>query len=88
MRGRAAAHLRAKGVRLPTFRELAEPAGVPREIRASLEGIDPDIAHPANLYRVNWYNDLKRTGLAATPVFVELPATFNGVKARIVLELG
>jgi cysteine synthase len=88
MRGRAAAHLRAKGVRLPTFRELAEPAGVPREIRASLDGIDPDIAHPANLYRVNWYNDLKRTGQAATPVFVELPATFTGVKARIVLALG
>jgi cysteine synthase A len=88
VRGRTAAHLRAKGVRLPTFRELAEPAGAPREVRASLDGIDPDIAHPANLYRVNWYNDLKRTGQVAAPAFVELPETFTGVKARIVLALG
>ena len=88
VRGRAAAHLRAKGVRLPTFQELAEPAGAPREVRARLDTIDPDIAHPANLYRVNWYNDLKRTAQVATPVFVELPETFTGVKARIVLALG
>ena len=38
VRSRAVTHLRGKGVRLPTFRELAEPAGVPREIVGRLSG--------------------------------------------------
>ena len=61
--------LRAKGVRLPTFAELAEPRRAPEAQSAdALAAIDPDDPHPANLYRVNWYNDLTRTGQAAVPV--------------------
>ena len=88
VRARAVAHLRDKGVRLPTFEELAEPARAPGEIRACLAKVDPDAPHPANLYRVHWFNDLERTGQVATPIFVELPEGFTGVKARIVLALG
>ncbi|MBX9588100.1 MAG: pyridoxal-phosphate dependent enzyme [Hyphomonadaceae bacterium] len=88
VRDRTVAHLRAKGVRLPTFQELAEPAEAPRTIRSELKGVDPDAPHAANLYRVNWYNDLKRAGQLAAPAFVELPEAFTGVKARIVLALG
>lgn len=88
VRSRAVTHLRERGVRLPTFAELADPAGAPPEIQASLNAVDPDTAHPANLYRVNWYNDLKRTGQVPAPVCVELPEAFTGVKARIVLALG
>ena len=57
----------SKGVRLPTFAELAEPARR-RRIRAGLAKIGPDDAAPANLYRVNWFNDCNRTGQVATPV--------------------
>lgn len=87
-RKKAVMHLRERGVRLPTFAELAEPANVPRDVRAKLAGADPDAPHAANLYRVNWYNDLKRTGQVPTPVFVELPSSLTGVEARIVLALG
>jgi cysteine synthase len=88
VRARAVAHLREKGVRLPTFAELAEPSSVPRAIREGLAKVDPDTAHPGNLYRVHWHNDLERTGQVETPVFVELPEAFTGVKARIVVALG
>jgi cysteine synthase len=88
VRRRAAAHLKEAGVRLPTFAELAEPGRVPLAIRAGLPGVDPDAAHPANLYRVNWLNDIARTGQLAAPAFVELPAALTRVKARIVLALG
>jgi cysteine synthase len=88
VRRKAVAHLRERGVRLPTFAELAEPATAPQDVRARLAGVDPDAAHAANLYRVNWYNDAKRTGQVAAPVFVELPSSFTGVEARIVLALG
>jgi cysteine synthase len=87
-RKRAVAHLRDKGVRLPTFHELADPSRVPRAIRAGLATIDADAPHPANLYRVNWFNDLQRTGQVAAPVFIDLPRALTGVNARIVVALG
>jgi cysteine synthase len=88
VRARAVAHLKERGVRLPTFAELAEPSRVPREIAAGLAGIDPDAPHPANLYRVHWFNDAKRTGTGTVPVYVELPQSFTGVQARIAVALG
>jgi cysteine synthase len=87
-RRRAVAHLRDRGVRLPTFEEIAEPSSVPREISAGLGTIDADAPHPANLYRVNWFNDLKRTGQVVAPAFVELPKALTGVDARIMVALG
>ncbi|MGH6816078.1 MAG: pyridoxal-phosphate dependent enzyme, partial [Hyphomicrobiaceae bacterium] len=87
-RGRAVALLRDKGVRLPSFAELAAPETAPQDISAALAAIDPDAPHPGNLYRVNWFNDPKRTGRVAAPVCVELPHTLTGVPARIVVALG
>ena len=75
-------------MRLPTFEELAEPEKAPRAVRDGLAGVDPDAPHPANLYRVNWLNDMARTGRCPVPAFVELPEALTGVKARIVLALG
>jgi cysteine synthase len=37
---------------------------------------------------VHWYNDARRSGLAAVPVHVELPETLTGVQARIVVAIG
>ncbi len=88
MRRRAVGHLKKAGVRLPTFKELAEPEKAPPAIRAGLAGVDPDAPLPANLYRVNWMNDIARTGQMSVPAFVEFPETLTGVKARIVLALG
>jgi cysteine synthase len=88
VRRRATALLKEKGVRLPTFAELAEPARVPQHVRAQIAGVGADDPHPANLYRVNWFNGLSRTGQVAAPVFVELPEAFTGVKARIAVALG
>jgi cysteine synthase A len=87
-RRRAAAHLRQAGVRLPTFQELAEPASAPLAVRAGVAEVEPDAAHPANLYRVNWFNDMARTGQAAVPACIELPSALTGVPSRIVLALG
>jgi cysteine synthase len=72
-RGRAVALLKENGIRLPTFAELAEPARVPKDIRAALAGVGPDDAHPLNLYRVHWFNDRSRKAQAATPAHIELP---------------
>ncbi len=88
VRKRAIDRLKEKRVRLPTFAELADPASAPASIRASLKDVGPDDAHPANLYRVNWFNDLDRKGQVSVPVHVELPPALTGVSARIVVALG
>jgi cysteine synthase len=87
-RRRALGLLSQKGVRLPSFAELAQPRLAPEAIRRSLADIGPDDPHPANLYRVNWFNDFARTGQVAVPLHVELPQRLTGVKARIVVALG
>lgn len=80
--------LRTSGVRLPRFAELANPARIPASVRESLAGVGPDDADPLNLFRVHWFNDADRTGLAATPGHIVLGPELTGVQAPIVVALG
>ena len=41
-----------------------------------------------NLFRVHWYNDAARTGLADVPAHVVLPEALTGVAAPIIVALG
>lgn len=79
---------RATGTVLPTFAELAEPWRIPAEVRAALTGIDPDAPDPRNLFRVHWYNDASRRGLAPVPEHVVLGEELTGVRAPIAVLLG
>jgi len=84
----AVRRLRDARVGLPTFAELVDPSRIPARITAALASVDPDAAHPMNLFRVHWWNDSARTGLAAVPEHVVLPKSFTGVDAPIVVALG
>jgi len=85
---RTAARLGQAGVVLPTFAQLKDPSTIPAGIRAALAGVDPDAAHPLNLFRVHWLNGADRKAQVALPDHIELPSELTGVKARIVLALG
>jgi cysteine synthase len=85
---RAVERFRAAGIVLPTFAQLAAPAGLPRQVRKALAGVGADEADPRNLFRVHWYNDAGRTGQVTVPVHVVLPGELTGVPARIVVALG
>ena len=76
------------GVVLPTLAQLRDPSTVPAAIRSRLASVEPDAAHPLNLFRVHWFNDASRTGLAAVPGHLVLPSDLTGVPARIVVALG
>ena len=76
------------GIALPTFAELAEPNRIPDRIRSALAGVGPDEPDPLNLFRVHWFNDDARTGLAEVPSYVVLPSELTGVDAKIVVALG
>lgn len=84
----AIASLRAGGVTLPTWSELADPALMPAATERSLASIGPDEPHRANLWRVHWFNDTDRRRRASVPGHVVLPEALTGVKAPIVVLLG
>jgi cysteine synthase len=85
---RTVARFRDARIVLPTFAQLADPTRIPAKVLAALRGVDPDAAHPLNLFRVHWYNDAGRENRAALPEHVVLPETLTGVEAKIVVALG
>ena len=85
---RTVASFRAKGVVLPRFAQLADPATIPPATAAALADLDPDAPHPATLFRVHWYNDVARRGVAAVPAHLVLPPALTGVPAPVVVALG
>ena len=85
---RAAAQFRGRGIRLPTFAELADPSRIPAEIAKRLASVDPDAADPLNLFRVHWYNADDRRGRRETPAAMVLPKALTGVDAPIIVALG
>ena len=86
--GRVVQRFREAQIRLPTFAELAEPSRIAPSVRAALAKIDPDTPHPLNLFRVHWYNDATRRGLAEVPAHIVLPSSLTGVASPIVVALG
>jgi cysteine synthase A len=85
---RTVGRLREAGVELPTFEQLAEPEKIPDRVRRALADVDPDAAHPLNLFRVHWYNAADRRSTVDVPEHVVLPPELTGVDARIVVALG
>ncbi len=85
---RTVERFRANEIALPTFAQLADPSLAPPGIAALLAATDKSEPHPANLWRVHWYNRLDGTGPTSVPEYLELPPELTGVEARIVLAFG
>jgi cysteine synthase len=79
---------RAAGIALPTFAELADPAGIPKAVLDHVAAADRAGPDARNLYRVHWYNRVDGTGPADVPDHVVLPAALTGVEAPIVVLFG
>ena len=85
---RAVTRFREAGIRLPQIAELAQPETIDPSIKKSLEAIDPDEAHPLNLFRVHWHNGADRRRAVLVPLHLVLPEELTGVKAKIIVALG
>ena len=85
---RTIGHFREAGVELPTFEQLAEPEKIPERLRRSLANVDPDDAHPLNLFRIHWNNAADRRSTVDVPDHIVLPPELTGVDASIVVALG
>ena len=84
---RTAARCRQRGVIIPTFRQLRDPALIPSSIKARLKGVGLGDVNPLNLFRITWKNDLL-TGRFGGVNYVEIPAALTGVRARVIGLVG
>ena len=87
---RSVERCRQRGVVLPTFAQLADPASIPAPQRQRLASVGRDDAHPANLFRVHWHNRLDRNDATwvDVPEHVVLPTCLTGVECPIVVVFG
>jgi len=85
---RTVGRFREAHVALPTFGELADPTTIPERVTRALEGVDPDAAHPLNLFRVHWYNGPDRRGRVRGPEPGGVPSALTGIEVPIVVVLG
>ncbi len=79
---------REQGVIIPTFRQMIDPAQIPRAIQERLRDIGLWDLNPLNLFRINWHNEPReKGGLFGGVNYLELPGELTGVRARILILL-
>lgn len=80
---------REKGILLPTYAQMRDPAKIPTGIKKELSGIGLWDVHPRNLFRVNWHNEpVERGGGFGGVNYLEIPRAITGTKARIIGLVG
>ena len=85
----AAARCRERGVSIPTFAQLRDPARISATIRERLAAVGLWDVDPLNLFRITWKNEpAARGGGFNDGNWLEFPSALTGVEARIVGLLG
>ena len=80
---------REKGIILPTFAQMKDPALILDDIKESLKGVGLWDVNPLNLFRINWHNEPKDFGGGFGGVnYIEIPREITGTKARIIALAG
>ena len=83
------AYCREKGITLPTFAMMKNPATVPGKIKDRLKTIGLWDLHSTNLYRITWNNEPKDSGgLFGRVNHIVLPPELTGCRATIILLTG
>ena len=86
---RSVERAREKGIIIPTFAQMRNPALIPDKIKQKLTGVGLWDVNPLNLFRISWHNEPKEFGGTFGGVnFIEFPSELTGVKARIILLTG
>ena len=73
-----------KGITLPTFAQMKNPALIPDDIKEKLKDVGLWDVNPLNLYRINWHNEpVEKGGTFKGVNYIEIPRAITGTKARI-----
>jgi cysteine synthase A len=84
---RTATRCKARGITIPTFRQLRNPELIPDSVKAQLPAVGLWDVNPLNLWRITWKNDTQ-SGLFGNVNFLEIPKALTGVEARIIGLVG
>jgi cysteine synthase len=85
----AAAQAKKRSIRIPTFKQMRDPALIPDSIKQELESVGLWDLDPRNLFRITWHNEPTPTGGGYGPVnYIELPSELTGIEAKIVMLIG
>jgi cysteine synthase len=89
VRARNIQRCRERGITLPTFRQMGDPAFVPEDIKNRLKGVGLWDLDPLNLYRITWNNEpVERGGGFGGVNYLEFPSELTGVPATIIALVG
>lgn len=84
---KTAARCRERGVVIPTFAQMKDPATLSKSVSGKLAKVGLWDVNPLNLFRITWKNNID-TGLYGGVNFVEIPRSVTGVKARVIGLVG
>ena len=86
---RTAARCRERGVVIPTFAQLRDPATIPAAVQERLRKTGLWDVDPINLFRIHWRNEPVESGGGINDGnWIEFPSALTGVAARIVGLVG
>lgn len=80
---------RERGIIIPTYKQMQNPALIPAAIQARLGEVGLWDLNPLNLFRISWHNEPTVYGGGFGGVnYLEFPSSLTGVPARIVALVG
>ncbi len=86
---RAVGRAKEKGIVIPTFAQMKNPALIPESVKEKLKNVGLWDVNPINLFRINWHNQpADKGGLYGGVNYIEMPSEITGVKARIIAISG
>ncbi|MGH2605088.1 MAG: pyridoxal-5-phosphate-dependent protein subunit beta, partial [Anaerolineales bacterium] len=86
---RAIRRVQERGIVIPTFAQMKDPARTPAPIRQRLGSVGLWDLNPLNLFRITWKNEPTPQGGGFGEVNVlEFPPSLTGVEARILALVG
>ncbi|MGI9643664.1 MAG: pyridoxal-phosphate dependent enzyme [Acidimicrobiia bacterium] len=85
----AVVQARERKFKIPTFKQMRDPALIPDTVKQQLSGVGLWDLDPINLFRINWHNEPTTTGGGFGGVnYLEVPSSISGVDARIIMLEG
>ena len=86
---RAVQRAKERGILIPTFAQMKDPARIPDTVKAQLKNIGLWELNSLNLFRITWHNEPVPSGGGFGPVnYLEFPKSLTGVGARIFALVG
>lgn len=84
---KTAKRCRERGIIIPTFEQMRNPAKIPASVTKKLSKVGLWDVNPLNLFRITWKNNMK-TGLYGSVNYLEIPKEITGIKARVIGLVG